>query len=415
MFKFLKVEKIRKALLFTALIMAVYVIGRNLLIPGINILDGYSGNNPISLLSSLTGGSFETFSLFSLGIGPSITASIIVQLLSMDVLPYFSKLQEEGTKGRKKLQKITQLISVVLAFLQSYSMIRLFDIQYRVLSDNSAMSYIYIMIVMTAGSMILYWLGNLITEYGVGDGTSVIILLGILVGLPTTLKNSYSSIMSFTENSTTNYVLFGLYILALLVITYLIVFISTGVRKINITYGRKLANGDKFTHLPIKVNTASVMPLIFANALITSPLIILSYINQGLYLKLSEKVSSETPLGLVILCVLMLIMGLFYVIISLDPEKIAKNLSKNGGYINGIRPGKETVSYVTQVATNTSLIGILGLILLLVIPQVLSWMFKLPSSISFGGTSLILVVSIMTSILETFEANIKSSKYKEWF
>ena len=413
----LKVQRIRKALLFTILIMAVYVVGRNLLIPGINILDGYSGTNAISLLSSLTGGSFETFSLFSLGIGPSITASIIVQLLSMDVIPYFSKLQEEGTKGRKQLQKITQLISVVLAFLQSYSMIRLFDIQYNVLQDNSVASYLYIMVVMTAGSMILYWLGNLITEYGVGDGVSVIILLGILVGLPSTLKSAYSTLISLTENSVTNYCLFALYVIALLIIVYLVVFISTGVRKISVMYsnGKRLANGEKFTYLPIKVNMASVMPLIFANALITSPLIILSYINQDLYLKLSEKVSSNTPLGLLLLCVLMLIMGLFYVIITLNPEKIAKNLSKNSGFIQGVRPGKDTVKCITNAAINTTLVGILGLILLLVIPQVLSWVFNLPSSISFGGTSLILVVSIITSIIETFEVNVKSSKYKEWF
>ena len=410
-----KVKKIRQALLFTVLIMAVYAVGRHLLIPGISLLEGYTGNNSIALLSALTGGSFETFSLFSLGIGPSITASIIVQLLGMDVIPYISNLKDEGTKGRKKLQKITQLLSVVLALLQSYSMIRLFDIQYNVLQDNSVSSYIYIMIIMTAGSMILYWLGNLVTEYGIGDGVSFIILLGILVGMPTTLKNSYNALLSFTESSVTNYVLFAIYVVLLLAITFVVVYISTGIRKINITYGRKLANGDKFTHLPVRVNSASVMPLIFANALITSPLIILSYFNQSLYLTLSEKLSTTEPLGLAILVVLMLIMGIFYVLSSFDPEKISKNLAKNGGYIKGIRPDKETVEYITKTIMNTSLVGIVGLLLLIAVPQIIGWIFKLPSTISFGGTSLVLIVSIVTSILETFDANIKNTKYKEWF
>ncbi len=412
---FLKVKRIRNAILFTLGMMVVYCIGRNLIIPGVNVL-GIEGVSALTIFSMFTGGSFETFSLFSLGIGPSITASIIVELLSLDIIPYFTELKEDGNRGRKKLAKITQIIGFVLAIIQSYSMVRLFDIQYSVLADNSVTSYIYTIILMTAGSLLLYWMGNLITEYGVGNGVSTIILFGILTGIPSTLRSSYTALSTFTENNVLNYVLFAIYIIVLLAIIYIITLMSTGVRKINISFGRKLANGQKFTYLPIKVNTTSVMPLIFANALMTSPLIIISYINRDLYLKLSEMFAIGQPLGTFVLALFMFLMGLFYVnVVVLNPDEILKNITKNGGFIPGVKTGKPMKEYLSRVINQTTLVGIIGLILLIIIPYALVWIFKLPTSISFGGTSLILIVSIVADIISTMEANVKSSKYKEWF
>lgn len=411
----LKIKRIRKALLFTLLMMVVYCIGRSLIVPGITPVKGAT-TGVFGIFSMLTGGSLETFSLFSLGVGPMITASIVTEMLSMDVIPALKELKEEGQKGRQKINKINQYLGFALALLQAFSMVRLFDKQYGVLVDPSVSNYLFIMLVMASGSMILSWIGSQITAYGVGNGMSVIILFGILVGLPNTIQAAYASIMTLFENPVYNYIAFGVYCLILLLIVYVITLISTGVRKIMISYsGRKLSNGMNMTYLPIKPNTTSVLPLILANSVMTAPLILISYFNYGLYEKLSNTISIGTPWGTVLLAVLIVLLGLFYGMLVLDPEKLASDLAKNNGFIPGIRPGKETRQYLTTTINNTLLVGILGLLLLVIIPYVLVLAFKLPSSISFGGTSLILVVAIVSEIISTIESNVKDGKYKEWF
>lgn len=417
--KIFTVPRIRRAMLFTLLMMLIYCYGRTLIIPGVSadaLVEGAGGLSVFAVFSLLTGGSLETFSLFSLGVSPAITASIVTELLSNDVIPYLSNLKEEGEKGRKKIQKINKYLGFLLALLQSYSMIRLFDLQYGVLENNSVTSYIYIMIIMAGGSLLLSWIGNLITEYGLGNGLSLIILFGILLSLPSTIVSAYTAIMGLFENDVLKYVAFAIYILILLLIVFAVVYISTGERRIKVTYGgRKLVTGSQFTHIPIKPSTTSVLPLILANSVMTVPLIILSYIKYDWYEKLTPIISIGTPWGTVLLVVLMLLLGLFYGNLVLDPEEISKNLAKNGGYIPSVKPGKETVKYLSKTINHVLLVGIIGLIILVAVPYVLTLAFGLPSSISFGGTSVILIVSIVSELITTLEANLKRGKYKEWF
>jgi preprotein translocase subunit SecY len=417
MLKAFKVPRIRKAILFTIVIMAVYTLGRTLVIPGISSDYSAEGGSisAFTILSLLTGGSLETFSLFSLGVSPQITASIVVELLSNDVIKPLSDLKQEGPKGRKKLNKINQYFGFVLGLLQSYSMVRLFDLQYGILENNSITTYLYIMVVMASGSALLAWLGSQITSKGVGNGLSMIILFGILISFPSTIISAYSGITSLISNTTLAITLFVVYILILLFIMFAVVYMSTGVRKISVQYsGKKLSNGSQFTHLPIKPNSTSVLPLILANAVMSVPLVLVSYFNYPLYEKLTETIGLGTPWGTVLLAVLMLLLGMFYAFTVLNPEEIAKNLNKNGGYIPNQRPGKETVKYLSGVIKNTTLVGILGLMILVLIPYVMTLVFKLPASISFGGTSMILIVGIISDVVSNIEANLAAGKYTEW-
>lgn len=415
--KLFTVKRIRRATLFTILMMFVYCYGRTLIIPGIsteNISD--SSLSIFTILSLMTGGSLETFSLFSLGVGPAITASIVTELLSNDVVPYLKELKESGEKGRKKISRINSYLGFVLALFQGYSMTRLFDINYGILADNSIQNYLYIIVIMACGSALLVWIGNRITEYGLGNGMSMIILFGILVSIPSMFVSAYNAISTLVTNPTMKWLAFAGYIIVLLLIVFAVVFVSTGERIIKVAYaGRKLANGSQFHNLPIKPNSTSVLPLILANSVMTVPLIILSYVNYDLYEKLNSTIAIGTPWGTFILAVLMLLLGLFYGSLILDPEEIGKNIAKNGGYIIGYKPGKETTKYLSKTISNTLLVGIIGLIILVIVPYILTLVFKLPSSISFGGTSVILIVSIVAELINTLEANLASGKYKEWF
>ena len=409
-----KIKRVRKAFLFTLAMMLVYCIGRNLVIPGINTDNFSSEFSMLSILSLLTGGSLETFSLFSLGVGPLITASIITELLSNDIIPYLKELKEQGQKGRKKLSRINQRIGFVLALLQSYSLVKLFNVKYGII-DNNVTSYIFVMVVMTAGCLLLGWIGSQITSYGIGNGLSTIILFGILVNLPNQLMTSYNSITQLAKTTTLGYVYFGIYVLILLLIMLAITWLSTGVRKIKIAYsGQKLNTGSQFTYLPIKPNTTSVLPLILANSVMTAPLIIVSYFSYSLYQKLESTIGLGTPIGTMILAVLLVLLGLFYGSLVLNPEDMDKNLSKNGGYIPGVRPGVETRKYLSSVINNTLLVGIIGLLFLVITPYILTLVFNIPSNITFGGTSFILIVAIITEIINTIETNVIESKYKEW-
>lgn len=419
MTKLFKVKRIRNAVLFTFLMMFIFQIGSFLTVPGVDVSQltaGMSSLSTFSMMNILSGGSLEKFSIFALGVGPYITASIIIELLSNDVIKPLAEWKEDGVKGRKKLNQATKYLGVVLAMLQGITTTVMFNRNYGILTNPGWANYLFIAVMLTAGSMFLIWIGDKITEYGVGSGLSLIIVAGILSSLPSTFASTYAELAASTGSVAKSIALLAVYVLSYLLIILAVVFINSGERKIPIAYsGRKLANGANMTYLPIKPGVASVIPVIFASSVMTVPLMIVSFFNYGAYEKASAAVGLGTPIGLVIYAVLIVLFTYFYADLILNPQEIANQLRKNNGYIPGKHPGKETKDYLSKAIVRTVTVGAVALVILALMPYVLTKLINLSTISAIGGTGAILVVGIALDIVATLESAVASEKYKGWF
>ena len=424
-----KIKEIRQKLLFTFLMIVVIRLGSQLPIPGVNrtFLAQWLAQNTgdaFNLIDSFTGGSLASMSLFALGINPYITSSIIMQLLTI-AIPKLEEMQKDGEDGRKKIQNITRYVTIVLALIEGSAMTIGFGGQ-GLLENPTWYNMAVVVITLTAGSAFLMWIGERITQNGVGNGISIVLLVNIVSRIPDDFVRLYT--MFIQNKSVAKGVLAAAIILAVILLTVVFVIIlQDGERRIPVQYSKKLQGrkvvGGQSTHIPMKVNTAGVIPVIFASSLMSFPGVIASLLGKGGGTGMGSKIlrglssgswcNPKEPvysLGLLLYIVLVVFFAYFYTSITFNPMEIADNMKKQGGFIPGIRPGKPTSDYLNKVLNYIVFIGAVGLTIVAVLPYVFSGVFK--ASISFGGTSLIIIVSVVLETMKQVESQMLVRNYK---
>ena len=411
-----KNKEIRNKILFTLAMLLIYRLGAGIPAPRIDavkLLASASSNSIVNMMNLLGGGSLSSFSIFALGVGPYITASIIIQLLSMDVIPSLSELAKSGQQGRLQLDKITRYLAVVMAFVQAFTMIYAYDMSYGIVVNSGVASYLYIATILTAGTMFLCWLGDRISMHGIGNGTSMIIFTGIVAQLPFQFRRIF---VDLTESSVVGGVLvFVLYLLAYLLLIIGVIFMSQAERRIPIQYSNSgVSRGrNDMTFLPLKINSASVMPVIFAQAIITGPATIMSFFPSNAFTKAFTTVFDTSKWwGLIIYAILIILFTFFYTDLEVDPEKISENLSKNGSYVPGVRPGADTKNYISKILKRITCIGAVSLMAIALLPYLLVMCTPLPSSVSLGGTGIIIVVGVALETMKDLEGQLTQRSYK---
>lgn len=422
----MKVQDLRRRIIFTLLVLIVYRIGAFIPVPNIDAdilksIDQSSSGGVFGLLNTFSGGALFQFSIFALGIMPYITSSIIVQLLSMDVVPRFAQWAKEGEVGRKKLAQITRYGTIVLGLIQAYSVAfgfnRLYGMQ--LVLDPGFTTYLLIAIVLTAGTAFLMWLGEQITEYGIGNGISIIIFAGIIASIPNGINMIYLRLFAESAESALFLNILKVVIILLVVIAIIVgvIFVQQGVRKIPVQYtkrvvGRKMYGGQS-THIPLKVNAAGVIPVIFASSLLVFPPTIAQFWRGNVVADwIINNLSFTAALGMVLYVVLIIGFTYFYTFVQINPVQMAEQMKKNGGYIPGIRPGKTTATYLTRVMTRITLSGAIFLAVISILPVFFTNLAGLPQQVTIGGTSLLIVVGVALETMKQIESQLIKRHYK---
>lgn len=420
----IKNKDIRNRILFTLFAFLVYRLGSAITVPDVNTTDlvaGLEDNSLFAMLNLLGGGGLEQFSIFALGVTPYITASIIIQLLSMDVIPPLSELAKSGAKGRKQLDKYTRYLAVIFGFVQSFSLVYGFSSTYTGLIEGGAtMSKIlYIATIFTAGTMFLVWIGDQISTKGIGNGISMVIMAGIVGRLPRQFSSAWTSLIG--EDPTGQGIgLFIGYIVVYLIIIVFVTLINTAERRIPIQYTSSsisLSKQSKSNYLPLKLNSASVIPVIFASSLMMAPLQIASFFASNKVTSvMTDWLGMRTWYSLVIYVLLILFFTFFYTKMQVNPEKIAENLGKSGAYIPSVHPGKETENYVNRVLSRLTTLGSVALALVAVLPHLMPLIWsEMNTSMALGGTGMIIVVGVAIETVRQIQGLITQKSYKNYF
>lgn len=417
-----KNKETRNKILFTLAMLLIYRIGSAIPVPGVNsetLVKQIADNSLLSMMNMLGGGALERLSIFAMGVTPYITASIIIQLLSMDVIPALTEMTKSGQTGRMKMEKITRYLGVVLSFVQAFSLVYGFDKQYQILESASLSGYFYTATVLTAGTMFLIWLGDRISMKGIGNGISIIIFAGIVSNMPSSFMQVFNILAGGTsQGEVFNGVLqFALYVILYLAVITFVVIMETSLRKIPIQYtnSSNIRGGSDVTFLPLKINSASVIPVIFAQSIILAPQIVISFFDTDLYQKLSQWLSLTSGFGLGLYAVLTILFTFFYTELQVDPEKVAENLGKSGAYIPGIRPGNETKTYLHKVLNRITVLGALGLALIAVVPYLLTMFTPLTHQTAVGGTGIIIVVGVARETLAQLKGQLTQTNIRRVF
>ncbi|MBQ2936297.1 MAG: preprotein translocase subunit SecY [Lachnospiraceae bacterium] len=423
-----KIKDLRNKILFTFAMLVVIRLGSQLPVPGVdrNYFSAWFAQqtgDAFSFFNAFTGGSFINMSIFALNISPYITSSIIMQLLTV-AIPKLEEMQKEGEDGRKKIASITRYVTVGLALLQSTAMAVAFGGN-GLLENYNALNVITVIVALTAGSAFLMWIGERITEHGVGNGISIVLVINILSSIPQDITNLFEQFV-FGKAIAIGVVAAVVIVAIILAMVILVIILNSGVRKIPVQYAKKMQGrkmvGGQTSSIPLKVNTAGVIPVIFASSLMQLPIVICSFfsysgtgiwghilkgLNSSYWCRPSEPVYS---IGLVVYVLLVVFFAYFQTSLSFNPLEIADNLKKQGGFIPGIRPGKPTSEYLTKILNYIIFIGAIGLILVCVIPFVFNGVFN--ASVSFGGTSLIIIVSVILETIKQVESQMLVRNYK---
>ena len=423
-----RIKEIRQKLIFTFLMLIVIRIGCQLPVPGVDgnyfrsWFESQTGG-AFSFFDAITGGSFLNMSILALNISPYITSSIIMQLLTI-AIPKLEEMQRDGEDGRKKIASITRYVTVVLALIQGTAMAIGFGRQGLLVNYNAG-SVITAVAAMTAGSAFLMWVGERITENGVGNGISIVLVINIISRLPQDLSNLFEQFVfgkPFATAALAVVVIFAVIILMVI----LVIILNDGTRKIPVQYAQKMQGrrmvGGQSSSIPLKVNTSGVIPIIFAQSIMQFPLIICSFVGyegSGFWREVLNCLNSanwcnpERPIytiGLVVYVLLVIFFAYFYTSITFNPLMVADNMKKQGGFIPGIRPGKPTSDYLTKILNYIIFIGAVGLTIIGILPYIFNGLFG--ASVSFGGTSLIIIVSVILETLKQIESQMLVRNYK---
>lgn len=418
-------KDIRKRILFTLFAFLVYRLGSAITVPDVNtadLINGMQDNSLFAMLNLLGGGGLEQFSVFALGVTPYITASIILQLLSMDIVPSLTELSKSGAQGRKKIDQYTRYLAVVFAFVQSFSLVYGFSKTYTTLivGGITISKVLYISTIFTAGSLFLVWIGDQISLKGIGNGISMVIMAGIVGRMPRQITSAWKTLMGSGSTVKNGTALFVAYILVYLLIIIFVTLINTAERRIPIQYTSssiELSKRSESNYLPLKVNSASVIPVIFASSLMMAPLQVATFLDKTEFVKATQKwLGLSTWYSLAIYVVLIIFFTFFYTKMQVDPEKLAENLGKSGAYIPSVRPGTETKNYVNHVLTRITVLGSLALAFISVIPHAMPLIWpELPSSMALGGTGMIIVVGVAIETVRQVQGLITQKSYKKYY
>ncbi len=432
MFKYLhqiwRSTTLRKKILFTLFILVVFRVAAHITVPGVNVgaLAGiFEQNDLLGVFSALTGGSMESFSIVLMGLSPYINASIIIQLMTV-VIPKLEALSKEGMEGRRKINQYTRWLTVPFAFLQSYGMIILLNqsSQGNLISDvTDPMVVLPIMIIITAGTVFLMWLGELITENGIGNGISLLIFASIISGMPTIVGRMLGIAQGGDTTKLWYFIVFVILTIAMLVF---VVLITEGQRNVPITYATRATGGKgEKAGLPIRVNQAGMIPIIFAISMMTFPSVIAQFFRSSSSVTLQNiadfilkyfNATNPTYLYLVLYFLLIVAFSYFYVSVTFNPEQVAENIQKRGGFIPGIRPGSQTAEFLAKVSSHMNLFGGVFLAIVAVIPIIFTKYTTLSSSdLIISGSGLIIVVGVVLELIRQIDAQLIMHDYDKLY
>lgn len=417
MFKNLKLifskknKDIRKRILFTLFGLLVFALGTTIPVPGTE--GALSSLGLWELYNAIGGGALKRFSIFALGVMPYISASIITGILQMDIVPYFTELKESGEQGRQKINQINRYLGIAIAFVQGFAMAFTF------VKGASTLEYMKISLILTGGTALLLWLGDQMTQKGIGNGISLIIMAGIINTVPKMFIDSFDSLVtSRTGSLFIGIVSFILFILLYLVIIIGIVYEECSERRIPIQYSNRTASsyGQKQNYIPFKLNSAGVMPVIFASVFLSIPSFIAGILGDSSKFSVfvSKYIDYSSVTGFILYIVLIFIFGFFYTNMQINPKELAKNLNKSGGYIPGIRPGGETEKYIKKILNRITLIGSVFIAVIAGLPIIFSSFLNtgLPASARIGGTGLLIVVGVAIETYRQLESSLINRNYK---
>ena len=417
MFKTLKLlftkknKDIRKRVLFTLGCLFIFIIGKTIPVPGTQ--GAISSLGLWELYNAISGGGLEQFSIFALGVMPYISASLITGILQMDIIPYFTELKEQGATGQQKINQINRYLGLAIAFLQGFGMAFAF------LPDGSAADYLKVAIILTGGTAFLLWMADQMTQKGIGSGVSLLIMAGIISSIPNMFIETFQALVLNNDSTLTMGIIsFAVFILIYIAIIVGIVFVEKSERRIPIQYANQTSSayGARQNYIPFKLNSASVMPVIFASVIFTIPTFIASLLDSenAFAVFVTKYVNYTTPVGFVAYIIIIILFSFFYTFLQINPEELSKNLNKNGGYIPGVRPGKETKEYISTVIGRITLIGSLFIALVAGIPVVFSNFINtgLPSSVSLGGTSILIVIGVALETYNQLESSLLNRNYR---
>lgn len=400
-------KDLRKRILFTLACLAIFALGTNIMVPGAKQITRNLGF--LELLNLMSGGSLKSFSIFALGVMPYITATIITQLFEMDIIPYFVELKEQGATGRQKLNKINRYLGIIFAFVQGY----VFSIAFL---GGDALNIMKSAIYLTAGTAFLLWLGDEITKKGIGNGVSLIIMAGIVNTLPKMFITAFNELVLAGNFSTVlGTILFVLFVIIYISIIIGVIFVQMAERRIPIQYSNRTqsAYGAEKSFIPIKLNSASVLPVIYASAIVGIPSLIAEVIkNEAFKNFVNNYIVYTSYTGFLLYMALIFVFGYFVPLLQqLNPDEMAENLDKSRSYIPGITPGEKTSEYLKYVITRLTVVGTLGLMLIAALPIIFTKISHLSSSITIGGTGLIIVVGVALETYKQLESSIVSRSY----
>ena len=404
-----KNKDLRKRILFTLFVLLIFKVGTAITVPGTSALTKDLGF--LDLWNAMSGGALQSFSIFALGVGPYINASIITQLMQMDIIPYFSDLKNQGAVGRRKINQITRYLGIAIAFVQGY--VFSFAIYGQ---TGGALEYLRIAIILTAGTSLLLWLGDQVTSKGVGNGVSLMIMAGIVANMPNMFIQVFKNFVSLStwQSTVIGLLLYLLFILVYLIIIVGVIFIDKAERRLPIQYSNRTtsAYNKEQTYIPIRLNSAGVMPVIFASVLISIPGTIANFVKKEAFTNFVNNYLTYTkPVGFIIYVLFIFLFAYFYTFMQINPKELASDLKKNGGYMPGIKPGKDTEKYISKVLNRLTIVGASFLVVLAAIPILCRLIPNMPSNITIGGTGLLIVVGVALETCNQIENTLTSRSY----
>ncbi|MBO6047805.1 MAG: preprotein translocase subunit SecY [Erysipelotrichaceae bacterium] len=417
-----KKGELRRKVIFTLGMLFVFRLGAAVTVPMIdaNALSSSATSSGIfGIMNMLGGGMLERFSIFSLGVSPYITSSIIIELLSMDVIPTLAQWQKEGNNGKKKKDTVTRYLTLCLSVIQGGSLTYAFDKGYGILNNPTFWTYAYVVLVMAAGSMFAMWIGDQITIKGVGNGISLLIFTGIVANLPNNFLTTYDTMVSWKNMSvaarTTAW--YALFVLAYLAIVVFVVFTEGAIRKIPIFYAsntQTIMRVKEETHMPIKINSSSVIPVIFASSVLAAPRTIISFMDSNATTEMIDNILDyQQPIGFVLYVVMIVLFTFFYSNLQIDARKIADDLKRSGGAIPDVRIGDDTKKYIGKVLNRVTVVGSLFLAIIAAIPVMapVIWTATSDNALSLGGTGLIIVTGVALETVRQIKSILTRNEY----
>ncbi|MGY3724142.1 protein translocase subunit secY/sec61 alpha [Granulicatella balaenopterae] len=416
-------KDVRDRLLFTMMILVVFRIGTHITVPGVNAaaIQAFSNEGLFNILNTFSGGALSSYSIFSMGVSPYITASIVVQLLQMDILPTFVEWSKQGEVGRRKLNQATRYLTIVIGFIQALGVSLGFNAlsNFGLITNPSMQTYIMIALVLTTGTMFLTWLGDMITVKGISNGVSILIFAGIIARMPSDIFTFYNQNIAGKSGGDLYRALgfTAALIVAVILVIALVVFVEQAQRRLPIQHSKRATGSNETSRLPLKINSAGVIPVIFASSFMTLPSTVLGFVSathsEDHWFKVTSMIFDLTqPIGACLFTLLIIIFTYFYAFVQVNPEKVAENLQKQGAYILSVRPGNDTEQYISSLLLRLSTVGAFYLGLIAILPMIASALWSLPRGIMLGGTSLLIVVGVAIEVNRQIEGRTVKRRYQ---